>query len=70
LLGNARNMHATIEELCVVMWSVPRCYNREGWSLVILVSSVRGGCEKRTWAREAEESQLLKAFARERLVKT
>jgi hypothetical protein len=29
-----------------------------------------GGCEDRTWAREAEESPLLKAVARERLVNT
>jgi hypothetical protein len=29
-----------------------------------------GGCDKRTWAREAEESPLLEAVARERLVKT
>jgi hypothetical protein len=29
-----------------------------------------GSCEYRTWAREAEESPLLEAVARERLVKT
>jgi hypothetical protein len=29
-----------------------------------------GGCEDRTWEREAEESPLLEAAARERLVKT
>jgi hypothetical protein len=29
-----------------------------------------GGCDKRTWAHEAEESPLLEAVARERLVKT
>jgi hypothetical protein len=29
-----------------------------------------GGCDKRTWARGAEESPLLEAVARERLVKT
>jgi hypothetical protein len=29
-----------------------------------------GGCEDRTWAREAEETPLLKAFARECLIKT
>jgi hypothetical protein len=28
-----------------------------------------GGCEERTWAREAEESPLLEAVARERLMK-
>jgi hypothetical protein len=32
LLGNARIMHATIELFS--MQSVPRCYNRELWSLV------------------------------------
>jgi hypothetical protein len=29
-----------------------------------------GGCEDRIWEREAEESPLLEAVARERLVKT
>jgi hypothetical protein len=29
-----------------------------------------GGCDKRTWTREAEELPLLEAVARERLVKT
>jgi hypothetical protein len=29
-----------------------------------------GGCDKRTWAREAEESPLLEAAAREQLLKT
>jgi hypothetical protein len=29
-----------------------------------------GGCEDRVWAHEAEESALLEAIARERLVKT
>jgi hypothetical protein len=29
-----------------------------------------GVCEKRTWARETEESPLLEAAARKRLVKT
>jgi hypothetical protein len=42
---------------------------------VCSVSSVErqfctGGCEDRTWEREAEESTLLEAVARERLVKT
>jgi hypothetical protein len=38
-----------------------------------VVSSVEfctGGCEERIWAREAEDSQLLEAVIRERLVKT
>jgi hypothetical protein len=29
-----------------------------------------GGCEDRTWGREAEESPMLEAVARERLMKT
>jgi hypothetical protein len=29
-----------------------------------------GGCEDKTWAREAEESPLLEAVARERLLET
>jgi hypothetical protein len=29
-----------------------------------------GGCEDRTWAHEAEKSQLLEAIAKEQLVKT
>jgi hypothetical protein len=68
LLGNARNMQAIIELFSV--WSVPRCYNREVWSLVSLVEFCTGGCEERTWAFEIEESPLLEAVAREWLVKT
>jgi hypothetical protein len=36
----------------------------------LLDSSARGGCEERTWAREAEKSPLLDAVVREQLVKT
>jgi hypothetical protein len=43
---------------------VPKCY-KQGQS-----SSARAGCDKRTRAREAEESSLLEVVARERLVKT
>jgi hypothetical protein len=52
------------------MWSMPRCYNWEVWSVVSLVEFFTGGCEERTWVREAEESPLLEAIAREWLVKT
>jgi hypothetical protein len=42
LLGNACNIHARNNGRTVFsMWSVPRCYNREVWSLVRIVSSVR-----------------------------
>jgi hypothetical protein len=51
-----------MEEL-FFMWSVPRGYKRDK------LSSVRGVCEERTWAREAEESPLLEAVVRVRLVK-
>jgi hypothetical protein len=58
------------------MWSEPRLYTqgtRLELSCQLKVTSVqffRGVCEERTWAREAEESPLLEAVARERLVKT
>jgi hypothetical protein len=52
------------------MWSVARCY-KQGTKLVeSWVQLCIGGCEDRTWAREAEESPLLEAVARERLVET
>jgi hypothetical protein len=38
LLGNASNIHAHNNRTVFSVWSVPRCYNREVWSLV---SSVR-----------------------------
>jgi hypothetical protein len=50
------------------MWSVPRYY-KQGTKLVDR-QFCTGGSEDRTWAHEAEESPLLKAVARERLVKT
>jgi hypothetical protein len=43
------------------------------WRCSCVVSSVefcKGGYNKRTWAREPEESPLLKVVARERLLKT
>jgi hypothetical protein len=52
------------------MWSMPRCYNRQVWSLVSSVEFCTGACEERTWARVAEESLLSEVVARERLVNT
>jgi hypothetical protein len=49
------------------MWSMPRCY-RQGTRLVV-TEFCMGGCEERTGAREAEESSLLEAVVRERMVK-
>jgi hypothetical protein len=34
-----QQLDATIEELWFSTWSVPRCYKREVWSLVRIVSS-------------------------------
>jgi hypothetical protein len=50
------------------MWSVQRFY-KQGTRLE-LSQFCMGVCEERTWAREAEESPLLEAIAREWLVKT
>jgi hypothetical protein len=47
---------------------VPRSYLEDNWG--IRVQFCTGICEERTRAREAEESSLLEAAARERLVKT
>jgi hypothetical protein len=55
------------ENGCVSTWSVPRCY-KQG-SKLIEREFCTGGCEERTSGREAKESQLLEAVARERLVK-
>jgi hypothetical protein len=45
--------------------------NRQSWSNSDFVRQFcTGGCEERTWAREAEESPLLEAVTREGLVKT
>jgi hypothetical protein len=65
------------------MWSVPRNYTQDSWELSSAretektwrYSSVEsefctGGCEDRTWEREAEEFPQLEAVARERLSKT
>jgi hypothetical protein len=54
------------------VWSLPRCYNREVWSLVsnhLIVSSVRESVKGRL-GPTVEESPLLEAVAREWLVKT
>jgi hypothetical protein len=48
------------------MWSVPRCY-KQGTSLE-LSQFCTGVCKDRTSAREAEQSSLLEAAARKRLV--
>jgi hypothetical protein len=50
------------------MLSVPRYY-KQGKKLE-LSQFCKGVCEERTSAREAEESPLLEAVARERLLKT
>jgi hypothetical protein len=50
------------------MLSVPRCCNQRKQSDVRQFCT--GGREYRTCAREAEDSPLLEAFTRERLVKT
>jgi hypothetical protein len=47
------------------MWPVLRYYNQGSWSNEFCTE----GCEG-TWEREAEESPLLEAVARECLVKT
>jgi hypothetical protein len=43
---------------------VPRSYKKDNWGDQVQL------CEDRACAREAEESPLLEAFSRERLVKT
>jgi hypothetical protein len=43
---------------------------RDGARVEMTVDFCTGSCDKRTGAREAEESPLLEAAARERLVKT
>jgi hypothetical protein len=52
-------------------WSVPRSYLEDNWgdpvSCQLRVEFLTGGCKDRTLTREAEESPLLKAVARERL---
>jgi hypothetical protein len=55
------------------MWSVARCYKQgtrlEFGQLTVKSQFCKGVCEERTWNREAKESPLLEAVARERLVK-
>jgi hypothetical protein len=51
----------------VSTWSVPRCYKQGTRS--IQSQFCKGGCEERNSAREAEESPLVEAVARERLEK-
>jgi hypothetical protein len=52
------------------MWFLPRCYKQ--LTKTVLVEFCTGGCEERTrkLVRVAEESPLLEAIPRERLVKT
>jgi hypothetical protein len=52
------------------MWSVLRCYLEDSWgdpvSCQLRIEFCMGVCEDKTLAREAEESPLLEAAARER----
>jgi hypothetical protein len=48
--------------------SAPRCYNQVSWSNES-IEFCKGGWEEKIWTGEAEESPLLEAFVRERLVK-
>jgi hypothetical protein len=64
------NAHLTIDLLCKrgvihaeMLWAGQ-------FEATSLVEFCKGGGNKRTWAREAEESPLLEAVARERLVRT
>jgi hypothetical protein len=51
--------------------SVPRSYLEDSWGdLVSSVEFCTGDFEEKTWALEAEESQLLEVVTRERLLKT
>jgi hypothetical protein len=51
------------------MWSVPRIYRQYSGSNEWTVEFSKGGCEERTYEHEGEESTLLEAVERERLVK-
>jgi hypothetical protein len=53
----------------ISIWLLPRCC-QEGTKLMSSEESCMGGCEDRPSARETEESPLLQAHARKRLVKT
>jgi hypothetical protein len=81
LLGDAPNMHATIEERCFLCSPYQDCIRKGPTVVDILIPYGRlwrresvefcnGGCEDKIWVRKAEESPLLEAFARERLMKT
>jgi hypothetical protein len=53
-------------------WALQGRLRRDGAVIELTVhnSSVRAAVAKRTWAPETEESQVVEAVARERLVKT
>jgi hypothetical protein len=74
LLGSRNSWTTTMEMRVFSVWSVPRSYHEDNWgdpvSYQLWVEFCTGGCDKRTRAREAEESPLLEAVASERLVKT
>jgi hypothetical protein len=56
-------------KLGVPTWFVLKYY-KQGTKCVQFVEFCMGSCEDRTLVHEAEESRLLEAVARERLVKT
>jgi hypothetical protein len=68
LLGSTllimQQLNYTVETWCFYVVSA------SGQSYNQIVQFCTGRCEERTWPREAEESPLLEAVARERLVKT
>jgi hypothetical protein len=64
----ATDTSATIEELCFLCGPCRDVISTGQSEKKVWFCT--GGCEERTWAREAEESPLLEAVARERLVKT
>jgi uncharacterized CHY-type Zn-finger protein len=61
----AMNAHATIDKRCFICGPC-----REVITMTVDSEFCTGGCEDRTWEREAEESPQLEAVARERLLKT
>jgi hypothetical protein len=77
LLGDANIPAETVsirEWTVLSTRSVPRSYLEDNWGEQVSQLSVVGqfcvgGFEDRTWGREAEESPLLEAGARERLMK-
>jgi hypothetical protein len=71
------NTHTTIVLLLETVfstWYMQSSYNEDNWgdpvSCQLSVGFWMGGCEGGTWAREAEESPLLEAVAREMLMRT